>query len=78
MVQAHTLVNQRLYRLLVNVSGLDRHLTSLKRLLLMGHGSLFHSFFDKAREAMKVEAGDRYVCEVVSVGWSITVLSAVD
>lgn len=58
-VQAHSLVDRRLYRLLVNVSGLEGHLSSLKRLFLMGHGSLFHSFFDKAREAMKVKAGDR-------------------
>lgn len=71
MVQAHALVNQRLYRLLVNVSGLDRHLSSLKGLFLMGHGSLFHSFFDKAREAMKVKAGDRYECEAVSLHRSL-------
>lgn len=59
VVQAHALVDRRLYRLLVNVSGLERHLSSLKGLFLMGHGSLFHSFFDKAKEAMKVKAGDR-------------------
>lgn len=59
-MQSHALVDQRLYRLLVNVSGLEGHLSSLKGLFLMGRGSLFHSFFDKAREAMKVKAGDRY------------------
>lgn len=58
VLQAHALVDRRLYRLL-NASGLERHLSSLKGLFLMGHGSLFHAFFDKATEAMKVKAGDR-------------------
>lgn len=58
VVQAHALVDRRLYRLL-NASGLERHLSSLKGLFLMGHGSLFHSFFDKSRDAMKAKAGDR-------------------
>lgn len=44
------------------MSGLERHLSSLKGLFLMGHGALFHSFFDKAREAMRIPAGDR--CEL--------------
>eukprot|EP00752_Nemacystus_decipiens_P015142 g13489.t1 len=61
--EAHSLVDRRLYRLL-NVSGLDRHLSSLKGLFLMGHGSLFHAFFDKARDAMKVKAGDRAVLDL--------------
>lgn len=59
-MQAHALVDRRLYCLLVDVSGLEGHLSTLKGLFLMGRGSLFHSFFDKAREAMKVKAGDRY------------------
>lgn len=59
-IQAHALVDRRLYRLLVNVSGLRKHLSSLKGLFLMGHGALFHSFFDKGREAMRSAAGDRY------------------
>lgn len=59
--QAHALVDRRLYRLLVNVSGLERHLANFKGLFLMGHGALFHAFFDKARDAMRVKAGDRHV-----------------
>ncbi|CAB1118482.1 unnamed protein product [Ectocarpus sp. CCAP 1310/34] len=62
--EAHSLVDRRLYRLLVNVAGLEGHLSSLKRLFLMGHGSLFHSFLDKAREAMKVKAGERAVLDL--------------
>ncbi|CAN0154421.1 unnamed protein product [Scytosiphon promiscuus] len=62
--EAHALVDRRLYRLLVNVSGLEEHLASLKGLFLMGRGSLFHSFFDKARDAMKVKAGDRAVLDL--------------
>lgn len=62
LLQAHALVDRRLYRLLMNVSGLEKHLSSLKGLFLMGHGALFHSFFDKAREAMRTPAGDR--CEL--------------
>eukprot|EP00903_Cladosiphon_okamuranus_P017746 g16336.t1 len=61
--EAHALVDRRLYRLL-NASGLERHLSSLKGLFLMGHGSLFHAFFDKATEAMKVKAGDRAVLDL--------------
>lgn len=51
-------MDRRLYGLL-KVSGLEVHLSSLKGLFLMGHGSLFHAFFDKARDAMKAKAGDR-------------------
>lgn len=57
--QAHSLVDRRLYRLLMNIAGLERHLANLKGLFLMGHGALFHSFFDKAREAMRSTAGER-------------------
>ncbi|CAM9312401.1 unnamed protein product, partial [Hapterophycus canaliculatus] len=62
--EVHALVDRRLYRLLVNVSGLEGHLLNLKGLFLMGRGSLFHSFFDKAREAMRVKAGDRAVLDL--------------
>ena len=61
MLQAHALVDRRLYRLLVNVSGFEKHVAILKGLFLMGHGALFHSFFDKASMAMRTPAGDR--CE---------------
>lgn len=44
------------------MSGLEWHLSSVKGLFLMGNGALFHSFFDKAREAMRTPAGDR--CEL--------------
>ena len=56
-------MDRRLYGLL-KVSGLEVHLSSLKGLFLMGHGSLFHAFFDKARDAMKAKAGDR--CDMQS------------
>eukprot|EP00904_Undaria_pinnatifida_P009331 jgi/Undpi1/5528/HiC_scaffold_2.g00805.m2 len=62
--EAHALVDRRLYRLLVNVSGFEKHVAILKGLFLMGHGALFHSFFDKARMAMRTPAGDRAVLDL--------------
>lgn len=44
---------------MVNVAGLERHLSNIKGLFLMGDGALFHSFFEKATEPMRSLASDR-------------------
>lgn len=58
-LQAYTLVDKRLHGLLL-AAGLQRHVANIKSLFLIGDGALFHSFFERSREAMHTQAGSRY------------------